>query len=170
MRWSSCVVSPASVSRASTPRMWYATRLSPGLSLPTNAMNPPSDACVAVQYACPRRGAPAAASLRRWAAVALDEAAGQVVIRVEEAGESRGLNRQDRHRDRPTNALSVPAPAPVDGRRAAVQGMPARAQWAHLVVHGCLHLLGYDHQSNMGAEEMEALERELLARLGFADP
>lgn len=151
-----------------------------------NAMNPPSEARVVVQYACSRRGVPAAVSLRCWAALALGEAVGQVVIRVVGAAESRELNKQYRHRDRPTNVLSFPtAPlpggcqpalgdlviaAPVVAREAAEQGKPARAHWAHLVMHGCLHLLGYDHQNDAEAEEMEARERVLLARSGFPDP
>jgi len=55
-------------------------------------------------------------------------------------------------------------------REAAEQGKELKAHWAHLVIHGCLHLLGYDHIDDEEAEEMEALERELLAELGYPDP
>ena len=55
-------------------------------------------------------------------------------------------------------------------REAAEQGKELKAHWAHLVIHGCLHLLGYDHIDDDEAEEMEALERELLAELGYPDP
>lgn len=60
--------------------------------------------------------------------------------------------------------------APVVAREAAEQGKRAEAHWAHLVIHGCLHLLGYDHIDDAEAEEMEALERQLLAELGYPDP
>lgn len=59
---------------------------------------------------------------------------------------------------------------PVVAREAAEQGKALDAHWAHLVIHGCLHLLGYDHIDDDEAEEMEALERELLAELGYPDP
>ena len=59
---------------------------------------------------------------------------------------------------------------PVVEREAAEQAKPLEAHWAHLVIHGCLHLLGYDHIEDEEAEEMEALERELLAELGHPDP
>src|SRR5690625_4734030 len=108
MLWPCCAGFPASASRALAPRTWYAIRSSPGSSPPTSVMSRPSDERVVVQYACPRRGVPAAASLRRWAAMAVGEAAGQVVIRVVEADESRRLNAHYRHRDRPTNVLSFP--------------------------------------------------------------
>jgi probable rRNA maturation factor len=149
-------------------------------------MNRQSDARIAVQYVCPREGVPAVASLRDWAAMALGEIGGQVVIRVVDEAESRSLNERYRHRDRSTNVLSFPAAplpdgsrpilgdlvmtAPVVAREAAEQGKPARAHWAHLVMHGCLHLLGYDHQNKAEADEMEARERTLLARFGFPDP
>jgi probable rRNA maturation factor len=59
---------------------------------------------------------------------------------------------------------------PVVEREAREQGKTAEAHWAHLVIHGCLHLLGYDHLEDEEAEEMEALERELLSELGYPDP
>ncbi len=96
------------------------------------------------------------------------------------------LNRRYRHRDYATNVLSFPVElpagiatpligdlvicAPVVAREAAAQGKPARAHWAHLSVHGVLHLLGHDHIVEADATRMEALERRILATLGIADP
>jgi probable rRNA maturation factor len=60
--------------------------------------------------------------------------------------------------------------APVVFREASEQGKTAEAHWAHMVIHGCLHLLGYDHINDDEAEEMENIERHIMANLGFADP
>jgi len=146
---------------------------------------------VSVQYAAARRGVPAPASLRRWAEAALAAAPrpprGEVTIRVVDEAEGRALNRTWRGRDRATNVLSFPyedaAPgageallgdivvcAPVVAREARAQGKDPRAHWAHMVVHGVLHLLGYDHRTDEEARVMEGLERRVLARLGFPDP
>ena len=141
---------------------------------------------VTVQYATGRRGVPAAASFRRWAAAALAGSEGEVTIRVVGETESAVLNGRYRSRPRPTNVLSFPAPplpdgsrpilgdlaiaAPVVAREASEQGKAPRAHWAHMVVHGCLHLLGYDHMEENEAIRMEALERRILAGLGFPDP
>lgn len=149
-------------------------------------MSHPNNSPVAVQYACVRKGVPAAATLRRWAALALEDEARQVVVRVVEEPESRRLNEHFRGRDRATNVLSFPAApladgsrpwlgdlvmaAPVVAREAAEQGKAVRAHWAHLVMHGCLHLLGYDHQTDAEAGEMETRERTMLASLGYPDP
>ena len=108
------------------------------------------------------------------------------LIRLVDEAESRQLNRDYRGKDRPTNVLSFPfeAPpevltpllgdlvicAPVVVREAREQGKPADAHWAHMLVHGVLHLLGYDHLEPAEADEMEALERDILAGLGFPDP
>ncbi len=145
-------------------------------------MTPP----VFIQFAAPRRGVPAVRSLRTWAWAALDGAAGELTLRIVGEAEGRRLNARYRHHRQATNVLSFassPLPdgsrpllgdlvicAPVVMREAAEQGKPARAHWAHLVVHGCLHLLGYDHQYDTQAERMEAREREILLRLGFPDP
>lgn len=141
---------------------------------------------IAVQYACGRRGVPAPASFRRWAEAALGAAPGELVLRVVDEAESARLNRHYRGRARATNVLSFPAAplpdgsrpllgdlaiaAPVVAREAAEQGKARRAHWAHLTIHGCLHLLGYDHQDECEAETMEARERELLAQFGYPDP
>lgn len=116
-----------------------------------------------------------------------------LTIRVVGAGESRKLNRTWRGKDKPTNVLSFPAAptlasawspassvplvlgdlaicAPVVAREAREQGKPAQAHWAHMVVHGVLHLLGYDHEVDRDAAIMEARETAILARLGYSNP
>lgn len=104
-------------------------------------------------------------------------------IRVVGTAESRRLNRTWRGKDKPTNVLSFPAPAtqspllgdlaicaPVVAREAREQGKSAQAHWAHMVVHGVLHLLGYDHELDRDAAVMEARETALLANFGYANP
>jgi len=130
---------------------------------------------VTVQYAVPRRGVPSAARLRRWAALRPAE----VTLRIVGEREGRRLNRTFRGKPRATNVLSFPyGPQrgdivlchPVIRREARAQGKPLGAHYAHLVVHGLLHLCGYDHQRPREAERMERAEARLLARAGFADP
>lgn len=132
--------------------------------------------------------------LSRWAEAALaalGRADAALTIRVVGETEGRALNRDYRGRDQATNVLSfafaeVPpeaqaelgAPylgdlaicAPVVAREAGEQGKPAHAHWAHMVVHGVLHLTGHDHQDPATAAAMEARERSILGGLGFADP
>ena len=147
---------------------------------------------VAVSYACPRKGVPAAPSFRRWVGVAL---AGRIreadlAIRIVGEDEGRALNRHYRGKDYATNVLSFPAErppglpknakfpllgdlvlcAPVVASEAAAQGKPLAAHYAHLTVHGALHLLGWDHPDAREADCMEQLEREILAGLGIDDP
>jgi probable rRNA maturation factor len=128
---------------------------------------------------------PARADLRRWARAAL---AGDLVatLRIVDEDEGRQLNRDYRGKDYATNVLSFeygPEPdtgvltgdivlcAPVVEREAAVQGKPLSAHYAHLVVHGMLHLQGYDHEtSGADATAMEAVEGFIMRRLGFPDP
>jgi probable rRNA maturation factor len=143
-----------------------------------------------VSYALARLGLPAASSFRRWVEAGLAgakrRAAATVSIRLVDAAEGRELNRRYRHKDYATNVLSFPADlppgvklpllgdlvicAPVVAREAAEQGKAVRDHYAHLTIHGVLHLLGYDHETSAEAERMEALERRVLARLGIADP
>lgn len=109
----------------------------------------------------------------------------EVSIRIVTPRESRRLNARYRGQDKPTNVLSFPCRAPaglpaplgdlvicatVVAREARRQGKPGDAHWAHMTVHGILHLLGYDHVKKPEAERMEALETRILARLGYPDP
>ncbi|MGL4251094.1 MAG: rRNA maturation RNase YbeY [Aeromonas sp.] len=110
----------------------------------------------------------------------------EVTVRIVDEAESNELNLTYRGKDKPTNVLSFPFEAPpglelpllgdlvicrqVVEREAQEQGKPLMAHWAHMVVHGTLHLLGYDHMEDDEAEEMEALERDIMQALGFADP
>lgn len=126
---------------------------------------------------------------RQWCELALRQrsADSEMTVRLVDEAEGRELNLTYRHKDYATNVLSFPAGVPDDmldipllgdlvicvpvvEREAAEQGKALDAHWAHLVMHGCLHLLGYDHIDDDEAEEMEALERELLAQLGHPDP
>ena len=132
---------------------------------------------------------PAEAQLRRWVELALRQrtADSELTIRLVDAEEGQELNRTYRHKDYATNVLSFPAEVPdglldipllgdlvicvpVVEREAREQNETLEAHWAHLVIHGCLHLLGYDHIDDEEAEEMEGLERQLLAELGYPDP
>lgn len=113
-----------------------------------------------------------------------DEA--EVTIRLVDEAESHELNLTYRGMDKPTNVLSFPFEAPpqvelpllgdliicrqVVEREAVEQDVPPEAHWAHMVVHGCLHLLGYDHIQDDEAEEMEALEADIMQALGYPDP
>src|SRR5690348_11719465 len=140
-------------------------------------------------YAVPRAGIPSAVSFRRWVEAALHGARrrkpAELSIRIVDADEGRALNRDYRGKDYATNVLSFEAElppdlklpligdmvicAPVVAREAAEQGKRARDHWAHLTVHGTLHLLGYDHIMEAEAEAMEALETRILAGLSIAE-
>jgi len=132
---------------------------------------------------------PDAALLRRWCELALRQrtADSELTIRLVDEPEGRELNRTWRHKDYATNVLSFPADvpeefldipllgdlvicAPVVAREADEQGKALNAHYAHLTVHGVLHLLGWDHEDDKEAEAMEQLEREILAELGIDDP
>jgi probable rRNA maturation factor len=139
---------------------------------------------VVLRYRTRRPWAPGPATLRRWARLAAGGRKGELGIRVVGSGESRLLNARWRGRDRPTNVLSFPASpelagrqigdivvcAPVVAREAREQGKALAAHWAHMVVHGTLHLLGFDHERARDAKRMEGRERALLARIGVGDP
>ncbi|MEM6406651.1 MAG: rRNA maturation RNase YbeY [Pseudomonadota bacterium] len=131
--------------------------------------------------------APAEATFNQWAEIALqDHNPNDIVIRITDAAESRELNQRYRGKDRPTNVLSFPctAPpglpqdylgdlvicAPLVIAEATAQHKPPDAHWAHLVIHGILHLRGYDHQTEAEAQIMETLEQQLLQQLGYPDP
>ena len=145
---------------------------------------------VGVSYAAPRRGVPASASFRRWVEAALHGARhrkpAELSIRIVGVREGHALNRQYRGKDYATNVLSFPVElphgvaspllgdlvicAPVVMREAREQHKASRDHYAHLTVHGVLHLLGFDHQNERDAVRMEALEIRILATLGVADP
>ena len=131
---------------------------------------------------------PGAPSVRRWVRAALGDAhaGAELSVRIVDEPEMRALNARYRHQDYATNVLSFPAGlppdvqvpllgdivicAPVVKREAAEQHKAPRAHWAHMVVHGTLHLLGHDHERAREAAAMEALERRILADLKFPDP
>ena len=126
----------------------------------------------------PRRGLPSAQRLRAWALAAGGRAAG-VTVRIVGAAEGRRLNRAYRGVDRPTNVLSFPYGGdegdlvlchPVVVREAREQGKPLWTHYAHLVVHGMLHLRGMDHGTRDAAARMERAEIRILAAFGVPDP
>ena len=145
---------------------------------------------LSVSYALPRKGLPAPASFRKWAEATLQERLRRVDLAIRLVGEREGkaLNRHYRGKDYATNVLSFPAElpeevkvkmpvlgdivmcAPVIAREAREQGKDLPAHYAHLTVHGILHLLGWDHENDREADAMETLEREILATMGFDDP
>lgn len=136
---------------------------------------------LSVQYACNREGLPLRADFVRWARAAL-VGGGEVTIRLVDAEEGRELNAEYRGKDYATNVLSFPYETEpvvqgdlvicpeVVAREAAEQGKPLEAHYAHLTVHGMLHLQGWDHENDEEAQEMEDEEREILAALGYPDP
>jgi probable rRNA maturation factor len=136
---------------------------------------------ITVHNASTARNVPAASRIRRWARAALAGDA-RVNIRIVGTAEGRLLNRSYRRRDYATNVLTFVfrdrAPfegdlalcAPVITREARAQRKPVAAHYAHLVVHGLLHLQGYDHASGREAAAMEKRERDLLAAFGYPDP
>jgi probable rRNA maturation factor len=146
-----------------------------------------------VQVASDAAGIPASEALQDWVERTLRAADprrdAEVSVRIVDEPEMRVLNRQYRDQDRPTNVLAFPAGddgfvppgevpllgdvvvcAGVVAREAQEQGKPLEHHWAHMLVHGTLHLLGYDHMSEEQAETMEALERRVLEGFGIADP
>ena len=123
---------------------------------------------VRIQYAVPRRGVPGAAFLRRWAMA-------PVTLRIVGEAEGRRLNRIFRKQNRATNVLTfatgdVVLCHPVVRREARAQKKTLAAHYAHLVVHGCLHLRGYDHEKKRDAARMEAREIRILRRGGIGNP
>ena len=141
-----------------------------------------------VQFAVTGPELPAEQLLQRWALAVLTEGddRAQVTIRIVDEREGTDLNHTFRNGEHATNVLCFPFEvpdvvnlpllgdvvicAPVVAREALAQSKPAPAHWAHMVVHGVLHLLGYDHEVSADAEVMEQRERAILASLGFADP
>ncbi|WP_258286359.1 rRNA maturation RNase YbeY [Aggregatibacter actinomycetemcomitans] len=133
-------------------------------------------------------GLPTAAQIEQWATAAVQPQSGEVemTVRIVDETESHALNFNYRGKDHPTNVLSFPFECPdevelpllgdlvicrqVVEREAQEQEKPLIAHWAHMVVHGSLHLLGYDHIEDDEAEEMESLEKQIMMGLGFVDP
>lgn len=136
----------------------------------------------------PRARTPSARLMARWADAALGPrgAGHEMAVQVVSPARMRVLNRRYRGKDKPTNVLAFPAtPAPgvrprplgdvvicaaVLRREARAQHKPETAHWAHLVVHGTLHLAGYDHENGADATRMERREIAVLKRLGYANP
>jgi probable rRNA maturation factor len=143
---------------------------------------------VGVSFGISRKGVPAPASFKRWATAACQGRIkrADIAIRVVDEKEGRALNKHYRGKDYATNVLSFPAElpdgvslpilgdlvicAPVVAREAAEQGKTLAAHYAHLTIHGVLHLLGLDHDDDREALAMESIEREILADMGYPDP
>jgi probable rRNA maturation factor len=142
---------------------------------------------VDVQNATAFEPLPDDAQFSLWVETALQgKSEVELTLRLVDREESRKLNSRYRGKDQPTNVLSFPAGlptgldlpllgdivicAPLVGAESEAQNKPLPAHWAHLVIHGVLHLLGHDHQDQREAVEMEAIEVELLASLGFGNP
>ncbi|MGB5473809.1 MAG: rRNA maturation RNase YbeY [Gammaproteobacteria bacterium] len=141
-----------------------------------------------VQFAVSAAGTPSADEIRQWAELALQDhdRRAELVVRIVDEAEITALNRQYRGKDGSTNVLSFPCEgfagvpsdllgdvvicAPVVAAEAATQGKPLAGHWAHLVIHGVLHLLGYDHQHATDADHMERRESALLTGLGYPNP
>jgi probable rRNA maturation factor len=136
-----------------------------------------------------RDWAPAAADIRNWASAALGRraAGAELAVRVVRPAESKRLNALYRGRDQPTNVLSFPVPqlpvasaprplgdlvicASVVREEARLQRKAIKSHWAHLVIHGALHLLGYDHEQDDEARRMERREVAVLKRFGIDNP
>ena len=134
-----------------------------------------------VQYGTRCAELPSPARIRRWVRSALRKSA-RVTLRVVGEREARELNRSYRGRDYATNVLTfvysnssplegdIAICAPVVAREAREQGVSRDAHYAHLAVHGMLHLQGWDHEREAAAKRMEKLETRILADLGYADP
>ena len=153
-----------------------------------------ADTTVDVQVACDDPDIPAPTEIADWVAAAVaaadtaDNGPAEVSVRIVAAAEIQGLNASYRQQDKPTNVLSFPADAtaqpggepvllgdvvvcaPVVRAEALEQGKPLADHWAHMLVHGTLHLLGYDHQADTEAARMEGLETTVLEGCGIANP
>ena len=145
-----------------------------------------------IQLVSEHDGIPEPEHMQRWLDAALKDRHpdAEVVVRIVDEQESRELNLRYRDQDKPTNVLSFPIEvptavqsemewkllgdlvicAPVVASEAMQQGKSLEAHWAHMLIHGALHLCGYDHQNDVQANEMETLETEIITGLGFAPP
>lgn len=143
---------------------------------------------LAIQFASKDSKVPDRAFIETCVLSALAGAAGEIVIRIVDEPESAELNARYRNKTGATNVLAFPAGdmpvadldpqplgdviicAPIVVREAHEQDKQPEAHWAHIVIHGCLHLLGFDHEVDADAKEMESREAGLLAELGIGDP
>lgn len=143
---------------------------------------------VNIQRATRTSGLPSNQLVRKCVRLALAKRPGpsEITVRMTGAREAARLNRKWRRKKGPTNVLSFPATdirefvpgylgdivlcAPVIAREATQQGKPLAAHWAHMIIHGTLHLMGYDHIKPAARRKMESLEKKLLAAMGIADP
>ena len=158
-------------------------------------MNAQGEITVDVQFACDDADSPDAEIICGWVRIAVAEAGvevsgdAEVLVRVVDIDEIRTLNRDYRDKDEATNVLSFPA-GKIDGLpaeavqtlgdvvvcaavvrdEAASQARELADHWAHMLVHGTLHLLGYDHMTDADAMELEGLETRILATQSVADP
>lgn len=142
-----------------------------------------------LQLASDEPSIPDASLFVKWCHAAIEpfQEEAELTIRIVDEAEGLELNKIYRHKEYATNVLSFPAEmpegildipllgdliicAPVVIKEAAEQHKSLEAHWAHLVTHGCLHLLGFDHEQEIEADEMESLEKELLMKQGYPDP
>lgn len=147
----------------------------------TSAAGKKASARVTVQFAVSRDGLPAAARFRAWAIAALERPA-ELTLRILDEVEGRDLNFRYRGIERATNVLTfaysqtdplagdIALCAPVVAREALARSIPLDAHYAHLTVHGVLHLQGFDHEEDSEAALMEARESRIVQALGYADP
>lgn len=145
---------------------------------------------ITVQYAADKKLAPAKALICKWAVQALAGLTDKtdVTIRIVDTNEMAALNNTYRKKSGPTNVLSFPIDLPdeilgacpflgdivicaeVVNREASEQQKSQQSHWAHMIVHGIFHLLGYDHEKDDEADKMEAMEIAVMCKLGFANP
>ncbi len=147
------------------------------------------DLTTEVQNISSEPGVPGSALIETWAATAYSKVAeekAELTVRIVDEGDGRELNEQYCNKDTATNVLSFPFEdppnvktsilgdivvcAPVISREAREQGKTLHAHWAHLIVHGVLHLCGYHHEVNDDAQIMQRLESEVVEQLGFSNP
>jgi len=136
---------------------------------------------IAIQIASNQSNLPTRTQFRKWAKATI-RVDTQVTIRIVDEAEGRELNKMYRAKDYATNVLTFPLTeephlmgdiiicAPVVAAEALAQNKPLEAHYAHLTVHGVLHLHGYDHEIEAQAELMESLETAIVCKLGYADP
>lgn len=145
---------------------------------------------VEIQYACSTKysSIPSEEDIEFWVSTALPESKqeAEICVRIVERDESQNLNNQYRSKDKPTNVLSFPSEIPPEidipllgdlvvcaaivEQEAVEQSKSVESHWAHLVIHGTLHLIGYDHIEDSDADAMETLETKLMLGLGYPPP